>query len=372
MWSTHRFWWGFLTELGTKPDSIVFSSETSEEQGRKFGKGRATVDCCYPVKCLAGHYGELLFGQRQKIDILFSPLIYSLPSFLKGHVNDVLSCPRVMAATENIKAGFVRERDVFAEQGVVHLMPFVSLGEPELVPNQLYEAFRPVMPGLTIERTRGAVDAGYRMLEQFDTQMRARAREVLRGCARQDRPCLMVLARPYHMDPGIGHEIEVELQAYGYPVLWAQNFPIDPDLMEWMFGDEVRERTIKSPFDISDVWPSSYSANTNEIMWGAKAAARMPWIACVIRLASYECGMDQPTYTPVQQIIERTGTLFFSFQELDATKPAGSLKVRIETIAYYLERYAAGIVDRKKRGARTNCPLLRDSADVSAGDSSAV
>jgi predicted nucleotide-binding protein (sugar kinase/HSP70/actin superfamily) len=77
-----------------------------------------------------------------------------------------------------------------------------------------------------------------------------------------------------------------------------------------MFRPDVDAGHIKSPFDIADVWPSSYSANTNEILWAAKFAARMPWIACVVRLSSYECGMDQPTYSPVQQIVERSGTLF--------------------------------------------------------------
>ena len=63
-----------------------------------------------------------------------------------------------------------------------------------------------------------------------------------------------------------------------------------------------------------------------------KFAAYMPWIACVIRLASYECGMDQPTFAPVQQMVESPGTLFFLFQDLDATKPVGSMRRRIETI----------------------------------------
>ncbi len=161
------------------------------------------------------------------------------------------------------------------------------------------------------------------------------------------------------MDPGIGHEIEVDLQAYGYPILWAQYFPIDADLMEWVFGADIRAGHIRSPFDIRDVWPSSYSSNTNEILWGAKVAARMPWVACVVRLSSYECGMDQPTYTPVQQIVERSGTLFFSFQDLDSTKPAGSVKIRVETIAHYLERYAGSIIAKKKAVAAPDCPLLR-------------
>jgi predicted nucleotide-binding protein (sugar kinase/HSP70/actin superfamily) len=57
--------------------------------------------------------------------------------------------------------------------------------------------------------------------------------------------------------------------------------------------------------------------------------------------------MDQPTYTPVKEIVERSGTLYFSFQDLDSTKPAGSVRIRIETIAHYLERKSAQIVGAK-------------------------
>jgi predicted nucleotide-binding protein (sugar kinase/HSP70/actin superfamily) len=358
MWSTHQFWVGLFTALGIDPAAIVFSSDTSEDQGRSFGKGRGTVDCCYPVKCMSGHYGELVFGQRNKLDVLFSPMIYTLPSFLAGHVAHTLTCPRVMAAPENIKAGFLKEGDVFAEHGIRYVTPMVSLSEPRLVPKQLFEALRDVLTGLTYEETQRAVSEAYATLTAFNERLRARSREVLVDCARRDQPCLLVLARPYHMDPGIGHEIESDLQAYGYPILWLQYLPIDDDLLAWAFGADIAAGVIRSPFDIRDVWPSSYSSNTNEILWGAKMAARIPWIACVLRLASYECGMDQPTYTPVQQIIERSGTLFFSFQDLDATKPAGSVKIRVETIAHYLGRYAKDIVARKKAAMPANCPLL--------------
>ena len=84
----------------------------------------------------------------------------------------------------------------------------------------------------------------------------------------------------------------------------------------------------------------------------------MPWISCAIRLTSYECGMDQPTFTPVQQIVERSGTLFFSFQELDSTKPAGSVKIRTETIAYYLERSSPQIIEKKRARLSAENPFL--------------
>jgi predicted nucleotide-binding protein (sugar kinase/HSP70/actin superfamily) len=362
LWSTHQFWIGLFGALGIDPRNLVFSSDTSEEQGRRFGKGRGTVDCCYPVKCIAGHYGELLFGQRDKLDIVFSPMIYTVPSALSGHVSRTLTCPRVMAAPENIKAGFIKERDSFAEHGIRYVTPFVSLDEPKLVPRQLFEGLREALPGLTSAEMARAVAEGYRELRAFTERLRAKSREVLEWCATENRPCLLVLARPYHMDPGLGHEIEADLQAHGYPILWTQYLPTDADLMDWVFGTDISAGIIRSPFDIHDVWPSSYSANTNEILWGAKVAARVPWIACVVRLSSYECGMDQPTYTPVQQIVERSGTLFFSFQDLDSTKPAGSVKIRVETIAHYLDRYSGEIINKKKASMAPACPLVSPSA----------
>src|ERR1700728_1896225 len=138
VWSTHQFWVGFLRDLGIEHENIVFSSDTSEEQGRDYGKGRGTVDCCYPVKSISGHYGELVFGQKKKIDILLSPMIYSMPSVLRGHVLDTLTCTRVMAGPDNIKAGFLKERDIFAENGIAYIAPFVSLGDRTAVAPQLY------------------------------------------------------------------------------------------------------------------------------------------------------------------------------------------------------------------------------------------
>jgi predicted nucleotide-binding protein (sugar kinase/HSP70/actin superfamily) len=78
----------------------------------------------------------------------------------------------------------------------------------------------------------------------------------------------------------------------------------------------------------------------------------------------------------VQQIVERSGTLFFSFQELDSTKPAGSVKIRVETIAHYLQKYAKEIIERKKAAAAPGCPLLsrttREIDAVTAPEAAAV
>jgi predicted nucleotide-binding protein (sugar kinase/HSP70/actin superfamily) len=364
MWSTHQFWVAFLREIGISSENIVFSSDTSEEQGREFGKGRGTVDCCYPVKAMSGHYGELIFGQKNKLHIIMSPMIYSLPSFMRGHTSENLACTRVMAGPENIRAGFMKESDVFSDNGIKYAAPFVNMAEPEMVPKQMYDCLKDVFD-INMAETQRAVDAGYKALRRFNEKAQAETRKILAWCARNSKPCVLVLARPYHMDPGIGHEIEADLQAYGYPIVWLQYLPIDEDLLGWIFGEEVQAKKIRSPLDISDVWTSSNSSNTNEIMWGAKFAARFPWITCVLRLSSYECGMDQPTYTPVQKTVEAAGTLFFKFGDLDSTKPTGSIRIRIETIVHYLAKYSEKIMNQKLALLPPDCPLLQDKQEQS-------
>lgn len=290
---------------------------------------------------------------------------------MRGHTSENLACTRVMAGPENIRAGFVKESDVFTDNGIQYTAPFVNMAEPEMVSKQMYDAMKDVFD-LDMAETQRGVDAGYKALKEFNAKAQAETRKVLEWCARNNKPCVMVLARPYHMDPGIGHEIEGDLQAHGYPIVWLQYMPVDADLLNWIFGEEVQAKKIRSPLDISDVWTSSNSSNTNEIMWGAKFAARFPWITCVLRLSSYECGMDQPTYTPVQKTVEAAGTLFFKFGDLDSTKPAGSIRIRIETIVHYLAKYSDAIIQKKLALLPADCPLLADKKNTAENNFAAV
>jgi predicted nucleotide-binding protein (sugar kinase/HSP70/actin superfamily) len=49
----------------------------------------------------------------------------------------------------------------------------------------------------------------------------------------------------------------------------------------------------------------------------------------------------------IEGIIERSGTPYFSFKDLDENKPSGSIRIRVETIDYFLRRYREDIVKRR-------------------------
>ena len=144
------------------------------------------------------------------------------------------------------------------------------------------------------------------------------------------------------------HEVLDELQKQGYPIFWQDTLPRDPDILEHLFGDEVRAGTIDSPLSINDAWKNSYSEHTSRKVWAAKYAARHPNLIA-LELSSFKCGHDAPIYTVIEEIIENSGTPFYCFKDIDENKPTGSIKIRTETITYFLSRYRERLVAEQEK-----------------------
>ena len=137
------------------------------------------------------------------------------------------------------------------------------------------------------------------------------------------------------------------MQKRGYPILSQHTLPRDEDLLDRLFGDEIRAGTIAHAMDISDVWKNTSAASTNQKIWAAKFVARHPRLVA-LELSSFKCGHDAPVYSVVEQIVERSGTPFFAFKDIDENRPLGSISIRIETIDYFLRRYHHRLVRQKQ------------------------
>src|SRR6185503_16840917 len=183
---------------------------------------------------------------------------------------------------------------------------------------------------------------------EYESSIQKRARQVLDELEREDRIGIVMLGRPYHHDPGLNHEILEEFQKLGYPIFSQSTLPLDPDLLDRLFGEEVRMGALKSALDIQDVWKNSYSCSTNHKVWAAKFTARHPNLVA-LEISSFKCGHDAPIYGVIEGIIEKSGTPYFCFKDLDENKPAGSIRIRVETIDYFLRRYREDVI---KKGAK--------------------
>jgi hypothetical protein len=66
-------------------------------------------------------------------------------------------------------------------------------------------------------------------------------------------------------------------------------------------------------------------------------------------MRSFRCGHHSPIVRVIEGIIEKSGTPWFCFRDLDENKPAGSIKIRVETIDYFQRRYREDIIKRRMR-----------------------
>jgi hypothetical protein len=66
-----------------------------------------------------------------------------------------------------------------------------------------------------------------------------------------------------------------------------------------------------------------------------------------LELSSFKCGHDAPIYTVVEEIVQNAGTPYFCFKDIDENKPTGSIKIRVETISYFLKRYREDMIKNK-------------------------
>src|SRR4051794_37249029 len=80
----------------------------------------------------------------------------------------------------------------------------------------------------------------------------------------------------------------------------------------------------------------------------AKYVARRPNLVA-LELSRFKCGHDAPIHSVVEEIVEHSGTPYFCFKDIDENKPTGSIKIRVETIGYFLKRYREDMVREKQK-----------------------
>jgi predicted CoA-substrate-specific enzyme activase len=360
---------GYFESLGVQPENIIYSDYTSSELYRA-GASRGAIDPCFPAKIGISHVYNLIQEKHHKkpLDLIFFPMYDVLHSPLVKIVG-ANACPTVTATPETVKAAFTKENDVFAENNLKYVDPVLNFSDRKLFAYQMLQAFEPIL-GLAPEENDRAVESGFAALKEYESGIRKRARQVLDQLEDEDRIGIVMLARPYHHDPGLNHEILDEFQKLGYPIFSQNTLPLDEDLLERLFGEEVRAGVITSPLDITDAWKNSYSCSTNHKVWAAKFAARHPNLVA-LEISSFKCGHDAPIYGVVEGIVEQSGTPYFCFKDLDENKPSGSIRIRVETIDYFLRRYREEVIRKRKASqdieaelAALEAQLRRESAEL--------
>ncbi|SNR61669.1 BadF/BadG/BcrA/BcrD ATPase family protein [Desulfurobacterium atlanticum] len=319
-YSIAPFFYGYFKSLGAK---VIFSPYTTEEMIKKDLVGGA-IDPCFPSKIALAHVVNLI---RKKPDIIFFPKILTLQKMIPDS-EDSKACPTVSGTPMVVKAALTKERNVFAEKGIKFVSPIIHFHDLDYLEFEMFETFREF--GISKEENSKAVRGGLLALNKYYNTLKSMGKEILDRAEQEGKIVILALGRPYHNDPGINHGITGELQKKGYPIISVDSLPENRNI------------------SLSSVYKKSYSENTNRKLWAALYAASCPNMA-VLDFSSFRCGPDAPTYRLIEKIMEESGTPYFTFHEIDENKPSGAIKIRVETIDYFLRQYEKNLLNSSRR-----------------------
>ena len=157
----------YLESLGLEPENLVYSEFTGQDMYRA-GAGRGAIDPCFPSKIGIPHVYNLIFQKHQKkpLDAIFFPMIDTLHQPLKN-CSGSNACPTVTATPNAVKAAFIKENDIFKENGIQYLDPILNIDDKKLLTLQMFQTWAPIL-GLSEEENERAVEAGFKAFEEFD------------------------------------------------------------------------------------------------------------------------------------------------------------------------------------------------------------
>jgi activator of 2-hydroxyglutaryl-CoA dehydratase/predicted nucleotide-binding protein (sugar kinase/HSP70/actin superfamily) len=348
IYSTAPFLRTYLEALGIPKQNVVFSDETTEEmwvEGGKYG----SIDPCYPSKVAQAHIHNLLFHQhtaKKPLKYIFFPILTHVSNFVADTMDNA-SCPIVAGAPDVMKAAFTKEVDFFATRGIEYLDPAISFVEPNLMAKRLFDTFGSRL-GITEDENDHACREAWRAQTIFENDIQDKGRAILETVEAEDRVAILLLGRPYHSDPGLNHGIPEEFQVLGYPILSIRSIPKTREYLDRYFKEELASGQLKTPLELNHVWPENYSVNSAQKVWGAVFAAHHPNVV-VLDLSSFKCGHDAPIYGLVDSIIEKSKTPYAALHDIDANKPAGSIKIRVKTYAHALKLHEERLQDASQK-----------------------
>jgi activator of 2-hydroxyglutaryl-CoA dehydratase/predicted nucleotide-binding protein (sugar kinase/HSP70/actin superfamily) len=335
------------------------SSSAAAERRKAFRIGIPRVLNMYSTAPFFRTYLEVIGVDRRNIvfsdvhpktplDAIFFPILTHVPSFVHQPM-DTAACPIVSGTPEVIKAAFTKEHDFFAARGIRYVDPALSFAEPTRLKRKMFECFSELL-GVTEDESDFAVEEGLAAMKRFDADLEEKGKAILEQIEMDDQIAVLMIGRPYHLDPGLHHGIPDELQVLGYPILSIRSIPKDPEWLARFFKEDLESGRIDHPLSIQDVWPENYSANSAMKVWAAKFAARHPNVV-LLDLSSFKCGHDAPTYGIIDRIVEKAAVPHSALHDIDANKPGGSIKIRVKTFAHSLQLYKERLEDitAKKR-----------------------
>lgn len=305
IYENYPFWHTLFTSCNIK---VELSAPSSNNQ---FAKGVRTImadNICFPAKLMHGHVASLLEKSGEhKVDRIFYPyVVYERKEDDKSR--NSFNCPIVSGYSDVLKSSM----DTAASHGVPFDAPVITFNSKELT----YKSCWAYLKSLGIKKSvaRMAIAEAEDAQNSYLQQLTQRGIDILSKADEENRPVIMLAARPYHIDPMVEHKISWAIADMGIDVI-TENVAAQ-------LGSGVYE-------ELNAVTQWAYP---NRIFKAAHFAGNHKGDnLMMVELTSFGCGPDAFILDEVNNILQRYNRNL-TILKIDDVNNIGSLQLRVRSL----------------------------------------
>ena len=330
MYENYPYWAVFFRELGFSVKLSPFSKRNIYELGMESIPSESE---CYPAKLSHGHVQWLI---DQGVKTIFHPCVFYEYQETKESQNHY-NCPMVISYPENLKNNV----EAITEGRVRYIRPFIAFTSEKTAADRLVELCKKEW-GIGAREVRRAAKLAWEEQRRAKDDIREKGRETLSQMSERGRRGIVLIGRPYHIDPEINHGIPELIASYGFYVYTEDSIPMD---------------SVERPIRVLDQWvfhARLYNA--------AEFVTRRDDLD-IIQLFSFGCGLDAVTTDQVNEIMDNSGKLY-TVLKIDEVNNLGAARIRVRSlIAAINMRSAHGIKAKPQSMDYTHATFTRQMYD---------
>lgn len=293
------FWHEFFTSLGFE---TVYSDESDRDM---YYLGQYTIasdTVCYPAKLTHGHIENLL---DKKVDFIFYPCMsYNID---EGESDNHFNCPIVAYYPELLTANNPR----LNENNFIY--PYMDLNNRKNIIRVMKQSLKNYNINGKIPE---AVDKAYEAYYKHQSDISAKAQEIITQARTESRKIIVLAGRPYHIDREINHGIHKLITSLGMAVVTE---------------DSIAHLAHTPELNVLNQW--SYHSR---LYRAAQYVTTQPDMQ-LIQLVSFGCGIDAVTGDEVRHILESGGKLYTQLK-IDEINNLGAARIRLRSLVAAMEQ----------------------------------
>jgi predicted CoA-substrate-specific enzyme activase len=327
MFENYPFWHALFTTCGMRVHLSAPSSNAIYQSGAAH---IMSENLCFPAKLVSGHILDLI---NAGVDRIFYPMVvYEKEEFVDSA--NSFNCPVVSGYPDVVRSAI----DPFGSYNLPFDMPPINFREDSL----LDKACHAYLAGLGVQTRviKKALVKARQAQADYKQQVIKLGEEVRRDSQANGRTLVLLMGRPYHIDPLINHHVPEILTDFGVDVITEDCLPLN--------GAELNNRYVMTQWEY-----------LNRYFYAARWVGQQEQVE-LVQLNSFGCGPDAYILEEVRLILGEYGKQPTVIR-IDEIESPGSTRLRLRSMLESL-KHADDEASRKGTPRKTTKPFETEDA----------